>query len=1344
MIISEECIMNIMVEKIFYYFKKRPGLLILLIILLVITTVNIKPDFYLMGWDNYSSYFNLKTNIFRTFFASWREYRALGVPSDSESTDLFRQLFFLVLSPFVKQGLLDQIFSLFSFNFGVIMVYLLSKKLFKSAFQDSEQKLDLLGAFSGLFYMFNLNTLATFYFPMIMYINRFYTVPFLFYIFFVLIQEKITRKKILFFSLLIIFSSGSYMTATVFITVIISLFIFILIQGQNLKRTLVFLVFFVALNSFWLLPFANYTINKSNIVYQAPTFIDANEIQLNKPASFYSIAKQLILYPNFFDTTVSSFNNFKTSGIHQLSNFINNFPYNLVLYAFPISYLCGIALLLFDYKKNKNLLWIPLIILLYLFLSLKAFSPLGFIYIFLEKSLPFFGSVFRFGDTKFHYFIGFAGSLAAGFFIVKISNKFNRKKILSLTLAVIFIFSAVYSSYFNGNFFGFFDINKVPEAYFDIAKQINNDKEDYRVLHLPFNQDRYWRSYNWGYLGSSFLHFLIDKPLIEKTFEPASGENVELNNEIYEKISKKSEDLYLLLKKTGIKYIVFDETVSPQMTAKGLGSWGTYNYFDSKELIDKLESDGLIYKISSYNVNIIDYLSVYEKIFPLDQDDLDIINKTPNYEIGLYVLKDPDQKFRLVNNLSLTDPKKVEFNIDPGKDSLQDDRSSFESTPFTRNDIQYKLNNSKLEANIDNFELINDIDYEIKVNNENIRVPQSIMEVYAQSDEKNLNINFYNNFFPNLIIGDQIQSFRTKIKEISIPKSQIQESLGKAENLENYLANWGQALLYKSISGLRIKIGNNIIPFPSELNDQETFVGSLVLDQGPIRIQVLKEKSESAINLKKLSLTDNPNCFSDKLDDYSSTVDNKDSFKLNSQNGSTCFILGIKDFIDDKANYSEVKIDYRSRANDLDRKYLKSRKTNKPALNSALNDLNKPSYLSVCVKDVNIDNCFNTHQVLSLNSTDSNKSDSIVIPTDKEINAYEPIIFFALKNTGYQSQAFIVDKLSIKEFEPILEENFDFGSKNSVNIFLVLDPQKLKISFNLTLNNFSFYQGKKDGFSVSNGFCNQPNSYRTFRQTDRLISYFENCDNNLFQSLDFDSNNSYIWSLKYNLGSGKFSHFNLGDDFNKYTNQILSLNQGYPNIEGFKEFQNPEFFASKKRVLDQIKGLELANTNIFLPSNPTISDQKKKNFMIAQDSENEGMAVYDNFNVVQVPNIWANLSIGPKNNYFSIGQTGELKFKNILPSLWKVDIEHTSEENQILLFNEGFDKQWGIYKDYVDLLIGKEASINHFMCNGYANCFEIASTNTQYYVFYWPEKLNVLGWLLTLLIIFLGKIIVSI
>ena len=89
--------------------KRRPGLLVILVLLLVINLSSLKPKFYLLGWDNFSSYFNLKTNIFRTLFSTWREYRGLGVPSDSEVVDLPRQIFFFILSlsSFLSSSLKD-------------------------------------------------------------------------------------------------------------------------------------------------------------------------------------------------------------------------------------------------------------------------------------------------------------------------------------------------------------------------------------------------------------------------------------------------------------------------------------------------------------------------------------------------------------------------------------------------------------------------------------------------------------------------------------------------------------------------------------------------------------------------------------------------------------------------------------------------------------------------------------------------------------------------------------------------------------------------------------------------------------------------------------------------------------------------------------------------------------------------------------------------------------------------------------------------------------------------------------------------------------------------------------
>ena len=1328
--------------------ENKPWLIFLVVILSCISIASIKPNFYLMGWDNYSSYFNLPTNIFRTFFATWRDYRGLGVPSDSESTDFFRQIFFLILNPFVKQGLLDQIYSIGSFNLGVIMVYFLSKRLFKNFFKEDQSKLDFLGFVAAFFYIFNLNTLATFYFPMIMYINRFYTIPMLFSIFLTLIQDKLSWKKTVFYSLLIVVSSGTYMTATIFITALMSLGLFLLIQSQNIKKTIVFISFFVVLNSFWLFPFVNYTINKSKTVYLGPTFIDANEIQLNKPTSFYSLSKQLILYPNFFDNTVTSFNGNKGGGIHPLVSVFDKLPYSFFVSIFPIFYAGGAIFLLFSFKKNHRLLWIPTMIFLFTFLTLKEFSPLGFIYIFLEKNIPYFGSLFRFGDTKFHYFIAFAGSLASGFFITFLWSKLRKKIFMLLGLLLILATLFTYKSYFNGQFFGFFDINQVPSAYFEIANIINKDQGDYRVLSLPFDNNRYWRTYKWGYLGSSFFNFMIDSPFIDKTFEPASAENIQLDSEIFSNINNsfqvspgqmnnKSQNFYKLLQKVGIKYIIFDNTISPQIPGKGIGSWGSYNFFDSKSMIDSLESQGLIEKKSTYKVNINDYIDIYDKVFSLDSSDVEFIKNKPNSDIILYQLKAPALKFGLVNDYSQRDSKLPDFNIDPNLTTLENGNDSiFTTSPLKRKDLLFSIVKGRVITSLDNIKLTKNINYNVSISTNNTKTPQTLVEVYAHKDIKNIYFDFYNDMSFNIGDGNSPLSAKVKIKEISIPLLQT-----ASVDIASYVSNWPRALPYEAISGLRMKIGMNIIPIPSKINSTETYVGSLILEKGEIPVEVLQFIGDKNIDLNNLKLTTNPNCFSDKLKDYYSSVDyNGGKFSLDSQNGSTCFTLTLKDLVDTKINYSELKLNYFASSTNLDSDYGFSLKNiSKPILKSSLNDLPKPNYLLTCIKDSNINSCFNTHQIIDLK-----QSDSIIIPTDREINAYQPVVSFVLKSIGYQKQNLVINNASVGTFKSLIKDSVVITpNTGDVMTFTVNNNQPLTISFPLPLNYYSFYQDDKDGFYVSNGPCAAMNSYRTFRKTDNLLSYVQNCDNNLFQTLNFNSNNSYIWSIDYNLASGKFPRFSLKDGFFNYVDQYTSINQGYPDILGFKLFQNPELFANKEDVFNKINNFYLKNTNVILSNDPYIDDIKNKNFSITEDAENEGLMAINNFNVIQVPNLWENLSISQEDNKSTLTQKGDFQYEEVLPSLFKIKLNLDTTGNHILKFNEGYDKQWGIYKNIPDLLFDKRASLKQYKCDGYANCFLINLNTGDFLIFYWPEKLNLFGWLVTLLIVFLGKRIVS-
>ena len=145
--------------------KERIGLLVLIILLSVITVTAIKPGFFLIGWDNYSSYFEPGINIFRTLFSTWRDYRGLGVPSDAEVTDVFRQLLFVPLGLVLPRELLDQVYYLLALWFGVLSMYALAGMIARelpNLIGASTRRKDLFDFIVSLFYLFNLNTLSVF------------------------------------------------------------------------------------------------------------------------------------------------------------------------------------------------------------------------------------------------------------------------------------------------------------------------------------------------------------------------------------------------------------------------------------------------------------------------------------------------------------------------------------------------------------------------------------------------------------------------------------------------------------------------------------------------------------------------------------------------------------------------------------------------------------------------------------------------------------------------------------------------------------------------------------------------------------------------------------------------------------------------------------------------------------------------------------------------------------------------------------------------------------------------------------------------------------------------------
>lgn len=1326
------------IKKIFLYFKKRPGLVALSVILLLINLSSLKPQFHFLGWDNYSSYFNLKTNIFRTLFSTWREYRGLGVPSDSEVVDLFRQIFFLILSPLVKQALLDQIYILFCLNLGVLGMYFFSRKFFSSILLKNKQKyLDLIGFTSSFFYLFNLNTLATFYFPMIMYINRFASLPILFFIFFKLIKEKTIRPKaIILSSICFLFISGSFLTATVFITFIIFLPIFTLFLGNYKKQFLIYL-FFIGINLFWLLPFANYTIQNAKILRLAPTFTDANETQLNKPASFYSLTRLLLLYPNFFDSKVADLANNELHPFHPKVIFFNQKPGKLILFIFPLLYLTGTLLILIKYRK-KLLIWLPLTIFTSLFFVGKQYTFLGPIYNLLNNLIPFFNILFRFADTKFNVFLCFSGALTASlvfyFLFTLIDKNFSKfkkiKLILILTPVLLTILS--FSSYFQGNLIGFFMFSKIPPEYFEITKIINKDKENFRVLHLPMNKTGYWKSYVWGMNGSSFLNFMLDKPLVDRTFEPASMENTYLHQAIFQitenaqsietqqKLEKRAEKLYYLLKKTGVKYIIWDETVSNSAYSKGVNFWGEFNLFDSKKLLESLKKTGHLRVARDYKLNIHDYLNIYNKQYPLSQNNIDYLTKNPDYSIQLLEVKDPTPKIYFTQKAEVLDPdlnNLLETNL------ALEDKNYIQSKnkpasiiyPFQRQDIVLTKTNNSFNFNFKNpFEALSD--YFIEFQNNDLEENRYYLEVFAKIDNKDLILNFYQLLSP--IIQD---------KKINQPLGQIKIPFNQ------------------DLNQLSLNINDFIIPLPSELNSQEKYLNTIIVSEGKISVKILAKDKSNNLNLSDFQLTENPNCFGDKLNDYSydlKIADNK--LFLKNKNGSACIFKGIGQAIDEQTDHLEIVFDIEAKNKDLDNLYSQNLiAASKPLLKNYLLEQPKPNLLKICVKEPYVEDCFNEHEALSLQD-----KQTITIPLKKPIkDIYKPLILLSNKNIGFQEQETIINSIILNQFKAIDQLELEIKPLIKPLKIQLNTDQDISLQIPKALSKQSFYfDPQKDGFDLSNQLCEKENSYRTFRLiNNKLVSYFENCSNLISVKNNFDSNNFYLWNIDYHLFSGKYPRYILDDNFHFYKNDYLSLNQGYPDISFFKDLQKPEGILTKlnKNKYQQSIEQKFENTDFqtaytYIYPQSELTDQKVKYFTLHHDSENEGILSLSSFNIIELPNYWHNLAIKKTDNVLKYDLPEEVEYKQILPSLWQVKV--SGDGTSLLVFNEAFDKQWKIYNNFKDLVLGKEnKELNQVKFNGYANAWEIKNPKTQtFYIFYWPEKLAFLGWLLTFASIGLG------
>lgn len=1244
--------------------------IMLFVLLIGLGVTNFLPSMYLIGWDNFSAYLDPITNIYRTIFATWRSYRGLGSPSDSEVTDFTRQIFYIIFS-FLPAQTLEQFYVFATLLVGTIGVYNLIIIIIQER-DESNPKSKFTSFLSTIIFLFSLNTIGTYFLPMPMYVTRFALFPWAISSFIQYLQFP-NPKKLLLFAVIIFLTSASYLTATVSITLLITFCIISVTKLRQIKSSLLLFFVFFLVNSYWLYPFLNYTINKSSHIPLSSVFTLVNENQLNESPSHFKWQYLLSLYPSFLHIdSATNLNNGTSTSLHPHTDLLNpNNSNNWPVYILSVLGILGSLPALF----SKNRSWarfIPLIIILCLFMLRKEHSPLGQFYNLLGEKIPYFKILFRFSDSKFNYLLALASALGIGCgtsWVVSLSSSKIYQRIIILPLIVIATYSIVhFLPIFKSSLISNLVYTSIPQPYFEIASVINRDNDHSRVLHLPIDRLSYFKSHSWGYFGSSFMAFLLEHPLLDRAFAPASPTNDSVDLQIMKiaqnfrnlkeesAVNNRLAQFERILEITNAKYIIHDQTVSVENTEDNLSLWGEFMSDDYTSLITAATQREIIRSINEYNVDV----------------------SSPNSKITLYQKSKPNlatQTLTNINPLSNHQDQVLQITSDSKEHHYQ----------HIANDAYYPfLQAPRVFTNVEN-SLTAELPTEFMsglIQASNIDRTTHNYQLYLSKTENDLAITIIHLPYP---LDNDYQPESTTI---SIPLSEIVDYLHGSSSHNNYSTDW-HTLPYTLFNDLRLSINNIVIPLPLVIETTPQYLTTITTKSPPYNIVLFGRDKEVKLDSTKLLYTQNPNCFNDSGSGYEHNLSYTNTeLTLRSTNGTTCLAQSLP-FLEN-SSYFELNFN-----TDLDN-------TNRKTAN----------YFTACLLNESSE-CLNNHNTFNQNVKSLTLAPS-TLPTPTTT------LLITLPTIGEQTSTLTLSPLSMTYYKTL--------SQHKIDLNLNYPPAKLNSTTNqivlpksLSVGGYYFNQSI-DALRTYNELCKDENAYRTTElgPFNSTIAIMENCSSGLYIPLHYDPSHFYLWNTSYKLKSGKYPTFLLASPTNSYLQSFLSWNQGYPNTKNLPDF---------------------TQTSILSYSQPGLSETAPRLFTISQNGENKGIFEINNFNIMELPTAWQNLSISKNSSIANFAKNVSVKEeKSILPSLWKITIQEDVQEKlpTFLHFSQAYDAQWELYKTDSPILallgFGKVAA-SHVTVNGLTNGWIINNQNVSgnYYALYAPERLAILGWLVTTL-----------
>ena len=204
---------------------------------------------------------------------------------------------------------------------------------------------------------------------------------------------------------------------------------------------------------------------------------------------------------------VLSYSFLRLYGQNLFLSFISYYPILIVFFLF-----------LFNYPALNNLDKYRVIGLLFLvvsslFFTTPSLTSLGTLLY--ENEIYIFRSSWKYFSIPYILCL----SLILAFLLRRFIFGFRTRKIFIFSLIfclihLVYILPVVgiYGKTVNQSW-----IVETPREYFEVSEFLNHQKEEFRILPLPFSTNLVgYTPYKWGYVGPDILYTLTDKPLIDK------------------------------------------------------------------------------------------------------------------------------------------------------------------------------------------------------------------------------------------------------------------------------------------------------------------------------------------------------------------------------------------------------------------------------------------------------------------------------------------------------------------------------------------------------------------------------------------------------------------------------------------------------------------------------------------------------------------------------------------------------------------------------------------------------------------------------------------------------------